>query len=108
MSAEVKAIGPFSKSLREALSQPQHLYDGLPDGVVVIDTLFYKDGLRGSSVSRAIAEALAVDPWDFNTHHFDPAKADLDALRDIVGEREVERFITLRAAGFRFYFRPNG
>lgn len=108
MAAEVVAIGPYAASLREVLSRPQHLYEGLAHGVVVIDTLFYEYGIRGSSASRELAATLGVDPWDFNTHHFDPMKADLPALRALVGDREVERFVALRSARFRFFFLPNG
>lgn len=108
MAAEVTAIGPFMGGLRTVLSRPQRAYDGLAEGAIVIDTLFHAYGQCGSTASRAIAEALGFAPWDFNAHHFDPLKADLPALRALVGAREVERFVALRSAGFRFYFRPNG
>ena len=108
MAAEAVAIGPYAESLREVLSRPQRLYDGLADGVVVLDTLFYEYGILGSSASRALAAALGVDRWDFNTHHFDPIEVDLPALRALVGDREVDRFVALRSAGFRFVFCPNG
>lgn len=108
MAAEVVAIGPYSRSLRKVLSRPQHLYDGLADGVVVIDTLFYEYGIQGSCSSRELAATLGVDPWDFNTHPLNPMNANLRELRALVGDREVERFVALRSAGFRFFFRPNG
>ena len=107
MTSDVVAIGPFDESLRGVLSLPSHLYEGLADGTILIEVLFSEHGLCGSSASRQLAAVLGVDPWDLNTHHLDPAGLDARALGALVGDREAQRFVALRRAGFRFYFRPN-
>ena len=120
MTAEVFAIGPFSRRLLPFMEYDDDKFTDVPEGVEVIISLFHD--LSGSSQSRAVAVALGFDPWDFRRHAFDGAAVDLPALKaallssdlahdvDAVAEvaAEVERFVALRTAGFRFYFRPNG
>jgi len=70
----------------------------------------------GSTASRAIAEALGVDPWDFSTHAFSPERVDREKLLRTLSAwasvREpavvVARLDPLWAAGFHFFFRPEG
>jgi hypothetical protein len=104
MDAEVLAIGKFSRNLAKYMDYPEKYYARTQDGVSVVSSLF-------SAVSTArsceLAEAFGVDPWDFNQHHLNPARADLAKLREFE-EEHVEKFEALRDAGFEFYYRPNG
>jgi hypothetical protein len=67
---------------------------------------------RGRVEARRIGEPLPPprrrcsrrSPWDFNTHGpIDPAQVDLEALGP-PDDRVRESFVSLRDAGFVFYF----
>lgn len=110
MSAEVLAIGPFHRTLAPVLGTPG-LHANTRDGALLVVPVFAAP--EGSTRSRELAACLQVDPWDFNTHAFDPWAADLAALQDFQRHEvprgaAVERFLALRAAGFEFHFIPNG
>lgn len=110
MSAEVLAIGPFHRALGPMLGPPE-LHANTREGAVLIVPVFAAP--EGSSRGRALAACLQVDPWDFNTHAFDPWAADIAALHrfhayEVPRGAAVERFLALRAAGFEFHFLPNG
>ncbi len=104
MAADVVAIGVYSEELAPYVS-PQ-LQPRLGDEIAVI--LFSEWGLRGSGASGALAGALGVEPWDFNTHCFAPQGVDLEELSNLVGVMEARRFEALRRCNFEFFFRPNG
>lgn len=107
MSAEVLALGPFRRALVPFLSHPAERYAATREGVTLVECVFRTP--EGSSRSRELAACLRVDPWDFNTHAFDPWRVDLDALRELFGgDAGCEAFIALREAGFEFFFLPNG
>ncbi|MEM1179608.1 MAG: hypothetical protein AAGM22_14765 [Acidobacteriota bacterium] len=108
LSAEVIAIGGFRGELVPHLSQDPERYRGTRDGAVIVESLFNDYGSRGSRASRELAATLAVQVWDFSTHPLQLGRVDLPALEALVGRREVERFESFAAAGFRFFFRPDG
>ena len=127
MSAEVLSIGPFRTTLVPHLRHPPERYAATREGAVIVEVVVsYR---HGNSVSRDLAACFGIDAWDFNAHAFDPWRTDIDALRRCVkhdgcpahvpGERQpnctacqsidpVAKFLALRDAGHRFYFRPNG
>jgi hypothetical protein len=105
MNAEVIAIGPFSRAIIPHLQYPADRYADTRDGITVVETVFFAETTSGSV---ALAECFHVDPWDFNQHELDPARADLARLQQITSADEVARFLALRTAQFRFFYRPNG
>ena len=114
MNARVLMVGPFTASLVPHLSRPRDAYAGLREGAIIVEPL--APSAPGSSSSRALAEALGVAPWDFNTHAFPPERVDREALRRVVSgladvrdaDAILARLDALGAAGFRFFFRPEG
>jgi hypothetical protein len=104
-SAELIAVGPFSPDIAPFLDYDRALYEGVPAGAKVVAHLL--DVYENDKEAHALASSLGADVWDFNTHALDPWRADLDALRLLTeGDEEwVHRFVSLRAAGFRFFFR---
>ena len=108
MAADVLAIGPFRPSLLPHLDYPAHLHARTSEGATLIETVF--ETSEGSTRSRALAACFGIDPWDFDAHALDAGAADVERLRTLFSEELelVEKFLALREAGFRFYFRPNG
>ncbi len=114
MSARILALGRYSASLAPLLSHPREAYASLREGAIIVEVLAPR--APGSTSSRALAEALGVSPWDFATHAFPPEAVDRTALLRVldgwaeVGDAPavVARFEALAAAGFRFFFRPEG
>ncbi len=106
MTADVLAIGPYRSALTEHMEYPSELYTNTREGATILRELFQV--YEGSTRSRELADCFGIDPWDFNQHELDPARADLPKLRQMFGEKEVATFQALRDAGFKFYFRPNG
>ncbi|WNG46650.1 hypothetical protein F0U60_22950 [Archangium minus] len=132
MSAEVLAIGPFRRALLPVLSHSAERYAATREGVSLVESVIPMLH-HGNTVGRELAHCLGVEPWDFNTHVFDPWRVDLEALRAFLGRylpgcaahrslpaREtceacrrasslpVDKLILLREAGFEFFFLPNG
>lgn len=108
MSGEVLAIGPYSKDLLPLLSKPGDYYAAMNSESIVLEPLFYDVGRRGSMSTRALADALSVEPWNFSTHSVRFENVNIEALRELVGEAETHKFQELARRGFRFHFRPNG
>ncbi|RKH89779.1 hypothetical protein D7Y21_09285 [Corallococcus sp. AB045] len=109
MYGEVLGIGPFHRELVPFLQQPEAWHWDTREGAIIVVPVF--SAPEGSSRSRALAECLGADPWDFNTHALDPWRADVDALKQFEQPGEAHRlecFLRLRDAGFSFYFQPNG
>jgi hypothetical protein len=110
MCAEVFAIGPFRSELVPHLTHAPERYAATREGALLIERVFWTP--EGSSRSRELASCLGVDPWDFRGHAVDATRADVDRLHgmfDSCGQSAwVQRFVALRAAGHRFFFRPNG
>lgn len=106
MSAEIMAMGPFSRSIVRYLEYPEDFYKDTREGVVVLRRLFTV--YEGSGTSRKLATCFGIEAWDFNQHHLDPMRVDLDTIREMFDVRDVCAFLALRDAGFQFYFIPNG
>src|SRR4051794_30521374 len=103
--AEIIAIGPFSKGLIPALCYMEEQYRGVAEGATVITSVF---DTFGSTQSEQLAQCFGVGRWDLGRHFLDPSRADLDTLRRDFDEGRTEHFLTLREAGFQFYYMPNG
>ena len=105
-NAEIIAIGPFSKRLIPALGYGEEQYRGVADGMTVITCVF--GDRSGSTESEKLAQCFGVGRWELGRHVLDAARADLATLRRDFDEQSTEHFLTLREAGFQFYFMPNG
>jgi hypothetical protein len=103
MNAEVIAIGPYSEAVADHLAHPREYYAETRLGTTVLVKVF--EGVT-SELSCKLASCFGASAWDFNTHELDPTKADLEALSSEFDG--VANFIALRAAGFRFFYMPNG
>jgi hypothetical protein len=114
MNARVLVVGRFTASLVPFLAHPAAAYAGLREGAPLVEQL--APSAPGSTESRALAAALRLDPWDFTTHAFPPEAVDREALRRVLARWAdvpdagaiVARLDALAAAGFRFFFRPEG
>ncbi len=120
MNAEVLAIGPFHPGISHLLDYGPEHYSTVAEGTEVSVLVIHS--LSGSTQSRAVAQALGFDPWNFSSHSFDGSHVSLENLKiallsswtdpspEIATEIDetIRQFITLRGAGFRFLFRPNG
>lgn len=131
MSAEVIAIGPFQRHLVPYLRHPPERYVATREGATLVESVM--STTEGTARSRALAACLGIDPWDFNAHAIDPfrlLRADVDALYLLFAREAtcsvhrlpgrqatcegceraspVTKLLHLRAAGYTFYFRPNG
>ncbi len=112
MEAVLMAMGPYSPAVREFLEYGDQFYSGTKIGTTVLTTVFI---CNTSDSSRGLAQALGIDPWDFN-QHFIPAErldsmrqGDVKAWAEELGQREDWLdFEALRAHGFTFIYRPNG
>jgi hypothetical protein len=105
MNAEVLAIGPFQSAIVPHLEYGADLYSKTREGAPVIRFLFE---CEHSPQSRELAACFGVEPWDFNQHHLNPSTADVQRLTAAFDAADVEVFVALRAAGFDFYYVPNG
>jgi hypothetical protein len=102
--ATMIAIGPFSKRIVHALNYLEEQYVGVAEGATVICVVFET---FGSSNSEDLARCFGMGRWDLGRHHLDATRADLKALGK-VDEESAESFVTLRDAGFQFYYMPKG
>jgi hypothetical protein len=103
--AKIIAVGPYSKSIVPALGYPEEQYLAVAEGATVITCVFEA---FGSTESEKLARCFGVGRWDLGRHVLDASRADLETLRLEFDERGAEDFLTLRAAGFQFYYMPNG
>jgi hypothetical protein len=103
--AEIIGIGPFSKRLIPALGYPEEQYRGVAEGSTVITCVFCA---FGSTESEKLSQCFGVGRWDLGRHVLDASRADLATLRRDFDEQSTEHFMTLREAGFQFYYMPNG
>ena len=112
LHARVLMIGPFTAALVPHLPRPPDAYAGLREGATIVEAL--SEAAPGSSSTAELAEALGVDPWDFAAHHLSPNRVDREKLAAVISSwgREADpviaRLNALAAAGFRFFFRPEG
>jgi hypothetical protein len=111
MKAYVLAIGGFSEEVKHILDYPEEHYEGTRTGAVVTRHFF---NCGSSQASNELAEALYVDPLDFNTHHIiNPEAVNFDRLIVLSDhaewdEDDIYAFVDLARIGrFFFLFLPN-
>jgi hypothetical protein len=106
LNSEIVAIGRFTKAIVPFLEYPPDRYANVREGVTIPVSVFWVE--TGTSQSCVLAECFGVDLWDFNRHHLDPYRVDVARLRTMFDDDQIEDFLALRAAGFEFFFMPNG
>jgi hypothetical protein len=114
MNAEILGLGRFDPVLVPHLMHPPERYAHVRSGALLLEKVV--PATPGSSTAWGVAAAVGVSPWDFDTHALDVTRIDWDALRRAIAAYTVDsdvdpiiaRFQALAAAGFRFWFRPNG
>lgn len=113
MNSKVFGIGPFSDEIKDCLSYSEEQYEGTESGRLVTTSLLH---CTTNPQSRALAELLGVELWDFNTHHLNAvaiakkweevSPASLD--ESWWAEEDVDQFISLARAGFTLIYMPEG
>lgn len=106
LSAQVIAVGPFSLRAISGLEYPAAYYDGVSEGTPVITNIFVTEGDK--AVSRRLAEAFNVGPWELGKHRLNASNANVALIRELFGDKNTEQFLLLAANGFEFYYLPNG
>lgn len=118
MEAKLIAVGKFSKDIVDHLNYTSDHYDNMEEGTdIVVEFL----GCPTENTSRALADILGVEPWDFNTHAIDPAKMKFpDGFKDRLAVGEVddefdfaypgewEALFAFLNHGFKIFYMPEG
>jgi len=104
LDAQIIAIGPFSRAALPALDYPAEFYADVADGDTVITNVFTA---ITSDLSYELARCFGVGAMELGKHHLDSGHADVQALKNLVGDGATSRFVLLRDAGFQFYYLPN-
>ena len=112
MQAEIIAVGPFSKKIKNCLDYRSELYENTNDGSIITVRLF---GMIGSNTSREFASLLGItNPWDFNQHKINIESINFVELEKFVYQFEIDygddlqKLLVLKDNGFEFHFRPQG
>jgi len=109
MTAEILAIGQFSKDIVDILSYPPDSYKDTPEGDIICTSVAW---MPTSSTSSSLAESFGIDPWKFEEHVFVPIYVDYKILEELEGctDNENLRIIVkkLIEKNFLFIYRPNG
>lgn len=107
MDAELLAIGKFSAEIAGHLDYPRNFYIDTPEDSTIITGVCDCVTTDGSEL---LAEALGIDPWQFQEHcNISGENADLEKMGEAIeNPAKVNDFVALREAGFKFYYLPNG
>ncbi len=108
MNAELLAIGEFQENIADSLDYDKSYYKNLLYGDKVITTVFK---CNTSEQSRALAEILGFDAWDFREHFVKSyliMKIGAQELHEWFDKEEIEKFVRLIVHGFTFIYRPQG
>ena len=106
LQSVVLGIGPFSREIVPYLGYDEDKHADTREGITIVEYVFFSES--GTTESLELAKCFGIDPWDFNQHELDPAKADLEGLEILFDAESVASFVALERAGFRFFFMPNG
>ena len=78
LQSVVLGIGPFSREIVPYLGYDEDKYADTREGITIVEYVFFSES--GTTESLELASCFGIDPWDFNQHELDPAKADLEGL----------------------------
>ena len=102
LSAEILAVGPFSRDVQGFLEFPAPYYAGTQDGAVVLCFMY------GVTFTSAVQELYAC--LRHGSGRFDPFAVDLPRLKEISrrfvlrnAENDLPAFLALREHGFVFH-----
>jgi hypothetical protein len=111
MDADIIGIGPYSDSIAHLLSYSPAFYMDTKEGAEIITTVYLAET---TASSHALAQAVGVEPWDFNTHKIDVVNIHTVELVEFLShssmymEEDAGRIFELAKKGFTFFYRPNG
>ena len=114
MDAELVAIGPFSEDIVNYLSYPPEYYEDTEKGNTVYTVIC---SMATSAGSEELAQALGIEPWDFNRHFFtsDMMNAANFAVMmqdskdgNFDFDESIDAISALKGKGFLFIYLPNG
>ncbi len=113
MDAVLYAVGHFHQDLAQYLEYDPMFYADTIEGAPVITTVV---SCHTTSMSKGLAKALDIDPWDFNDHvnipMTDHVMCSLDMFfNEFEGAAANDKFLQvqeLKEAGFIFIYMPNG
>lgn len=104
MQAKIMAMGRFCIEVANCLDYKRDLYPTGDYGVITTPIC-----VNSTALSEQLAKAFGINPWDFSQHYLSHGfEVNLDLLREIVDEEQVEKFLALREARFKFFFLPEG
>lgn len=112
--AALVAIGPFSEDVVKYLCYPSECYEDTKQGNTVYTIICWMSTTSGS---EQLAEALGVEPWNFNQHFLLAEKIDVAKFVAVMKDSRDGNFDldetmdvinTLKGKGFLFIYLPNG
>ncbi len=108
--SHIMAAGKYKPEISDLLEYSADFYKDTLPSTTVFTTLFE---CVTCDQSRMLAEYCGVQVWDFNTHEIKIEFCSLPSLDELserleCGVGETARMLRLKAAGFKFFFRPEG
>ena len=105
LTAQVIGIGPYSPEIAWALEYSDTYYANVERGATVVTNVFIASWTEDS---HQMAEAFGFGAFELGKHHIVPANANHERIRQLFSDEELQQFLALAAAGFEFYYLPNG
>lgn len=109
MTAEILAIGEFSRDIADILSYPSTFYEDTPEGSIICTCVAW---MSTNDPSRRLAESFGIEPWKFEKHIFVPDKVDWEELAELekcTDNKDLRITVKkLMEKNFLFIYRPNG
>ena len=110
MEANILCIGQFKKTIAKYLDYEETEYEDTNKGVAVISMFFH---CNSSQQSLELAEAVGVEPFNFNTHQIERDKVRWCMLQELCDKNpewanyHIEALKALLDAGFICIYQPN-
>ncbi len=113
MDAVLYAVGYFNQGIAQHLEYSPEFYCDTLEGALVITTVI---SCHTTSMSKRLAEALNINPWDFNDHVGIPITDDvmgdlvlfIDEFEGVMDDDKLLQLRALKEASFSFVYMPNG
>lgn len=100
-TVEILAIGKYDQAIADCLDYPAEHYKDVNPGTVVISRLLQTSGRLSS---YQLADALGVDPTNFNSHPIKKRNIKWDTLRELYEADKIEELRRLVEADFALIY----
>jgi len=112
LNSDIIGFGFFSKEIVKHLEYAEVVYEGVPEGSVIVAHII---ACETTPQSTELANALGFEPWDFTKHRFE-AQLVLEHAEQLKllpyhfpdHKDAICDLIALAEAGFSFLFLVNG